>query len=88
MQSVPERPLGSAVVHAAILVRALPIVGHEVFVQRHRHLVDGLEPAASFFGAEVLVEQQRAVEPLYGAPDPNRSRQLLIERVEYETAWA
>ena len=41
-----------------------PVVADEVLVERHLHLVDGLEPGASSFDPEVLVEQ-RAVEPLH-----------------------
>ena len=65
-QSVPERLPGSASVHASALVGPLPVVGHEVLVGRDLHLVDSLEPGASSFNPEVLVEE-RAVEPLHDA---------------------
>lgn len=50
-------------VHAAALVRSLGIVGDEIGVESGLHFLDGLEPGAAAFDAEVLVEQG-AVEAL------------------------
>ena len=52
-----------AAFHAAALVRPAVIVAVEVDIENRLHLLDGLEPGAPAFDAEVLVEQ-RAMEAL------------------------
>lgn len=45
-------------VHAAALMRPALIVADEVIVENGLHLLDGLEPGAAAFDAEVLVKQR------------------------------
>lgn len=55
-----------SVVHAGAVVRAVVIVDFQIEIQALRHLVDGLEPGAAGFDAEMLL-QERSVEALDGA---------------------
>ena len=52
-----ERRERGPAVHAAALVGPSGIVFDEIGVERHLHLVDGLEPSLAALDAEVLVQQ-------------------------------
>ena len=56
-QAFDEGCCGCSAVHAAALMRPAVIVADEIVVENGLHLLDGLEPGAASFDAEVLVEQ-------------------------------
>ena len=56
-QSVGEGLLGRSAVHVSALVWPSGVVGDHIGIERGLHLVDGLEPGAPSFDAEMLVEQ-------------------------------
>lgn len=85
-QSVDEGDNGCAAVHAAALVRPAMIVAVQIAVENGLHFLDGLEPSAPAFDAEVLVEE-RTVQLLddavrLWAPNPRGAMLDLLQLQE------
>src|SRR5512139_2149530 len=56
-KAIEEGSVWRAAVHTAALMGPLGVVGDEVGIEGGLHLLDGLEPGAPSFDAEVFVEQ-------------------------------